>query len=201
MRTVFSEKPHKLTREESRGFSLIEVMIAMVILVVGLTALMALFAKSLSAVQSSQDGQIARQKSREAMESIYAARNDQAISFDQIQNQTNGGIFSDGFKTMYLPGSNGIPGSNSDTTIIDRVILPGKDGIVQTAPNAATPAGDDVFYPLVNFQRQILISPVVNGGAVNLYMRKITVTVRVNAGGANAVDYITTGYISTSQQQ
>jgi prepilin-type N-terminal cleavage/methylation domain-containing protein len=197
MKTDLLEKSQK----RANGFSLIEVMIAVVILVVGLTALMALFAKSLSAVQSSQDGQIARQKSRETMESIYAARNDEAISFDQIQNVSSGGIFTDGFQTMHLPGNNGIPGTSSDTAILDRVILPGKNGIVETAPNAASPTGDDVFYPLVNFQRQILISPVVNGGAVNLYMRKITVTVRVNAGGANAVDYVTTGYISTSQQQ
>jgi prepilin-type N-terminal cleavage/methylation domain-containing protein len=189
------------TRKKFRGFSLIEVMIAIVILVVGLTALMALFAKSLSAVQSSQDGQIARQKAREALESIYAARNDGTLSFDQIQNVSGGGIFTDGFNPMYLPGSNGIPGSSGDTTIPDRVILPGKDGIVQTASNATSPTGDDVFVPLVNFQRQVLISPVSAGGTVNLYMRKITITVRVNAGGANAVDYVTTGYVSSSQQQ
>ncbi len=191
----------KKSQKRTRGFSLIEVMIAVVILVVGLTALMALFARSLIAVQSSQDGQIARQKSRETMESINAARNDESLSFDQIQNEANGGIFSDGFKTMYLPGANGIPGTNSDTTIIDRVILPGKDGVVQTAPGAATPSGDDVFYPLTNFKRQILISPVVTGGAVNLYMRKVTVTIRVNAGGANGADYETTGYISSTQER
>jgi prepilin-type N-terminal cleavage/methylation domain-containing protein len=188
-------------RGKSSGFSLIEVMIAVVILVVGLTALMALFAKSLSAVQSSQDGQIARQKAREALESIYAARNDGTLSFDQVQNVSASGIFSDGFQPMYLAGANGIPGTTSDTTILDRVILPGKDGIVQTAPNATTPTGDDVFVPLVNFQRQILISPVTVGGTVNLYMRKVVVTVRVNAGGANAVDYVTTGYVSSTQQQ
>src|SRR5580765_7731377 len=132
MRTIVPKNSQKLMRRQSSGFSLIEVMIAIVIMVVGLTALMALFAKSLSAVQSSQDAQIARQKSREALESVYAARNDQSISFDQIQNVASGGIFSDGFKTMYLPGSNGIPGTGSDTTILDRVILPGKNGIVET---------------------------------------------------------------------
>lgn len=201
MRIDFPKNSQKLTRGKSTGFSLIEVMIAIVIMVVGLTALMALFAKSLSAVQSSQDAQIARQKSREAMESIYAARNDESLSFDQIANVSTGGIFTDGFQTMYLPGANGIPGTGSDTTILDRVILPGKNGVVETAPNAATPSGDDVFYPLTNFQRQILITPVSNGGTVNLFMRKITVTVRVNAGGANAMDFVTSGYISTSQQQ
>jgi prepilin-type N-terminal cleavage/methylation domain-containing protein len=202
MKLDFSKKSHNPVHAESRGFSLIEVMIAVVIVVVGLTALMALFAKSLSAVQSSQDGQIARQKSREALESIYAARNDNSISFDQVKNVSAGGIFNDNFRTMYLPGGNGIPGTTSDTTIIDRVILPGKNGVVDTTnPNASTPTGDDVFLPLSNFQRQILITPVIVGGQVNLYMRKVTVTVRVNPGGANAMDYVTTGYVSSSQQQ
>jgi prepilin-type N-terminal cleavage/methylation domain-containing protein len=201
MKIDFPKKMQKHAREKSSGFSLIEVMIAIVVLVIGLTALMALFAKSLSAVQSSQDAQIARQKSRETMESIYASRNDQAISFDQIANVTAGGIFNDGFQKMYLPGGNGIPGTASDTTILDRVILPGRNGVVETAPNAATPTGDDVFYPLSNFQRQILITPVITGGAVNLYMRKVTVTIRINAGGANAVDFVTSGYIASSQQQ
>jgi len=189
------------SRKQMRGFSLIEVMIAITILVVGLSALVALFGKALSATQSSQDAQIARQKAREALESIYAARNDGGISFDQVQNVSAGGIFNDGFQTMYLAGSNGIPGTTSDTTILDRVILPGRNGIVETAANATSPAGDDVFYPLQNFQRQILISPVSTGGTVNLYMRKITVTIRVNSGGANSVDFVTNGYISSSQQQ
>ena len=56
MKTDFSNKLR--AREKSSGFSLIEVMIAIVVLVIGLTALMALFAKSLSAVQSSQDARL-----------------------------------------------------------------------------------------------------------------------------------------------
>ena len=108
---------------------------------------MALFAKSLSAVQSSQDAQIARQKSREALESIYAARNDQAISFDQIQNVSAGGIFNDGFKPMYLPGSKRDSGLRQRHHHSGPGNLPGKNGIVETASNAATPTGDDSFIP------------------------------------------------------
>ncbi len=193
----------RLRKVNSRwsGFTLIEVMIAAVILIVGLLSLAALFAKALGAVQFSQEGQIARQKSREALESIYTARNDASITFDQLQNDADGGIFKSGFQTMYLPGSNGIPGTDKDTAILDRVILPGKNGVIETASNAAAPAGDDVFMPLTNFQRQILINNVVDGnGNVNLYMRRITVTIRTNAGGINARDYVTTGYISNTQQ-
>jgi len=186
----------------SDGFTLIEVMVAVVILTIGLLALMALFAKALGAVQLSQESQIAKQKVRETLESVYAARNDQTITFDQIQNQADGGIFNDGFQTMFLPGANGIPGTTQDSNILDRVILPGKNGIMETPPGSATAVGDDILVPLSNYQRQILIAPVKEAdGSINLYMRKITVTVRVNPGSRFSHDYETTGYISTSQQQ
>lgn len=191
---------NKRQRVGCEGFTLIEVIIAIAILSVGLLALMGLFAKALATVQFSEEDLIAKQKSRETLESIYTARNDTSITFNQIQNVSNGGIFKDGFNSLYLPGNNGIPGTSSDTTILDRMILPGKDGIVQTAPNAASPAGDDVFLPLGNFQRQILIGDVVgDDGSVNLYMRKVTVTVRVNSPGRGIRDYVTQGYISSYQ--
>ena len=188
MKTSFRRNLNRRNQERRDGFTLIEVMIAAVILIVGLLALMALFAKALTAVQSSQDSQIARQKARETLESIYAARNDGSISYSDIQNDPNG-IFVAGFQKMYLPGANGIPGTVQDTTTLDRVILPGKDGIVQTASNSATPAGDDVLVPLSNFQRQILITQVKDAAnTVNPFMRKITVTIRINPGGSNAQD-------------
>ena len=70
-------------------------------------------------------------------ESIYAARNDQAISFDQIPNVSAGGIFNDGFQKMYLPGQRD-SGYASDTTILDRVILPGRKGLWRLRPTPHT---------------------------------------------------------------
>ncbi len=202
MKTSLRKMSKRPDQARCDGFTLIEVMIATVILVVGLLALSALFATALGAVSNSQNGQIARQKARETMESIYAARNDGSISFDQIQNISAGGIFKDGFETMYLAGGDGIPGTSNETTTIDRVVLPGKNGIVETAPGAASPVGDDVFVPLSNFQRQISIGTVVGSdGSVNLYMRRLTVTIRVRGLNGQSVDFVTSGYVSTSQQQ
>ena len=192
MKNTFFKTPKRQSAAGCEGFSLIEVLIATVILVIGLLSLTALFATALGAVQSSQDSQIARQKARETLESIYAARNDQTITFSQIANvsATGPGIFNSGFQPMYLAGANGIPGTTSDTTILDRVVLPGKDGIMQTAAGAATPAGDDVFVPLSNFRRQVLITPV------SVFMSKIVVTIRVTAANGNSRDFVTSGYIS-----
>jgi len=196
----FPKLLNKRNHRSGQGFTLIEVMIAIVILGVGLLALMALFGKALAAVRYSDEDQIAKQKAREAMESIYTARNDTSISFNQIQNVSNGGIFKDGFNNLYLAGTNGVPGTSSDTAILDRVILPGKNGIIETAPGSATPAGDDVLVPLTNFQRQILIGNVIgDDGTVNLYMRKVSVTVRITSPGRGTRDYVTEGYISSYQ--
>jgi len=176
----------------SPGFSLIEVMFAIAILGIGLCALMAMFANAVYAVQYSQEDQIAKQKSREAIEAVYSARNDTSLTYDDIQNVKNGGIFKDGFAMLYLPGANGIPGTGQDSTTLDRVILPGPDGKLGTS--------DDVIVSLTNYQRQILITPVFNSdGSVNGDMRKIAVTVRVASPTRGNHDYTVTGFISRFQ--
>ena len=176
-------------KQSRRGFTLIEVMIAMVIMTVGLLAILAVFGQAVSVSQWSQEDQIAKQKAREALESVYAARNDTSLTFASIQNVSNGGIFKDGFQTMYLAGSNGVVGTSSDTATLDRIVYPGADGKMGTA--------DDVIVPLTNYQRQILITSVLNPDAsVNPDMRSIVVTVRVVTPGRGSRDYSTRAYIS-----
>src|SRR3954471_5907397 len=70
-----------LLRSGDEGFTLIEVMIAIVVMSVGLLAVIASFATAISATQSAEEDLIARQKVLEAMESIYTARNAQQIPF------------------------------------------------------------------------------------------------------------------------
>ena len=173
----------------SPGFSLIEVMFAVVILSVGLMALLAVFAQAVSASRFSRDDLTAKQKAREALESVYAARNDASIAFSDIQNIANGGIFNDGFQALYLPGANGIVGTAQDTKTLDSTVLPGPDGKVGT--------GDDITVPLVNCQRQILITNITNAdGSTNPDLRRIAVTVRVTSPGRPQHDYVVTGFIS-----
>jgi len=171
------------------GFSLVEVMFAIAILGIGLCALMAMFGNAVYAMKYAQEDQIAKQKAREAMEAVISARNDTSISFDDLQNVSNGGIFKDGFGSLYLPGSNGLPGTGQDTTTLDRVVLPGPDGQIGTS--------DDVLVPLNNYQRQILISNVYNSdGSLNTDLRKLAVTVRVNSPPRGNHDYTLTAFIS-----
>jgi hypothetical protein len=93
---------------------------------------------------------------------------------------------------LFLAGANGIVGTNTQTGILDRQILPGPDGIVGTA--------DDEIIPLNNLQRQILIQPLVDStGNVSPDVRQITVTVQVTSPGRAARNYTVTGYISRFQ--
>lgn len=179
-------------RLRQRGFSLIETMIALMILVIGLVALAGLFGQSLTFLQSTREDLIAKQKAREALEGVYSARNDATVGFAGIQNAKNKGIFLDGFQPMFLAGPNGIVGTAGQTAVLDRQALPGKDGIMNTA--------DDEFIPLSNFQRQILITPLIDAtGNVSADIRQISVTVQVTSPGRGARNYTVTGYISRFQ--
>ena len=111
MKSRYTGKRRSPQVESCGGFSLLEVIFAIVILAVGILSLAGLFAASAGAVRYAQEDHIAKQKAREAIEGVYSSRNDTSITFDQIQNISNGGIFKDGFQTMYLPGPNGIVGT------------------------------------------------------------------------------------------
>jgi hypothetical protein len=178
-------------RSES-GFGMLEATVASVILVVGLVGLAGLFSQSLTFLQYTREDLIAKQKAREALESVYSARNDATIGFAGIQNVSNGGIFIDGFNPLFLAGANGVVGTTGQTSILDRQILPGPDGVIGTA--------DDEIIPLINMQRQILIQPLIDStGNVSPDVRQITVTVQVTSPGRATRNYTVTGYISRFQ--
>jgi len=179
-------------RSSQNGFGLLEAVIAAVILVVGLVSLAGLFGQSLTFLQYTREDLIAKQKARETLEAVYSARNDATVGFAGIQNVSNGGIFLDGFQPLFLAGANGIVGTQGQSAILDRQVLPGQDGLLGTA--------DDEILPLSNFQRQIQITPLIDAtGNVSPDIRQIGVTVQVTSPGKAARNYTVTGYISRFQ--
>jgi type II secretory pathway pseudopilin PulG len=177
------------------GFSLMEAMVAAVVLATGLLSVLSLFAYSLSNLQLSQEDLIARAKAKEGLESVFSARDSSQITFDQINNKANGGIFLDGFAPLYdPPGADGIVNTDDDSSSagsqLDAIVLPGPDGILGTA--------DDVRQTLSNFQRQITISPVFLTGTttINNNLRLVTVTVRYTVPQFGGRQYQISAYIS-----
>ena len=167
-------------QKAQRGFSLIELMIATVVVAVGLLAMIGLFAKSLAIMQYAQEGIIAKQKAREALEGVYTARDDSSLNFTQIDNFANGGIFKDGFVQMMINTTTGISGTTSDSNTPDFVVIDGQN------------------VNLANYQRQILFSPIpaAGGGGNDPSIKQVTVTVRVFSPGGRTRDYNVTGYVS-----
>ncbi len=164
-------------RTGERGFTMMEVLISMVVLTIGLVSMLAMFSVALAGTNNVQEDMIAKQIAQETLESIFTARNTSQITFLQIQNVANGGIFLDGLQTIKDPGPDGLEGTADD--VVANAACPGpstclqlagKDGVLGTA--------DDVWMPLNNYRRQILITDVfLPSGAIDNTLRQITVNV------------------------
>jgi prepilin-type N-terminal cleavage/methylation domain-containing protein len=172
--------PSKRRSKAQRGFTMIEVMIAVVILSVGILTVVAAFATAVGTTQNAQENLIARQKALEAMESIFTARNTQQITFAQIGNIPNGGIFTSGATPLWSAGNDGLVNTADDVPFAaagvcpagpECVTLPGPDGILGTP--------DDVPMSLANFTREIQITSVLeaDGVTVNPNLKQVTVIV------------------------
>jgi len=194
-------------RSAQDGFTLIEVMIAIVVMAVGLLAVIASFATAVAATQSAEEDLIARQKVLEAMESIYTARNAQQIPFASVANVSNGGIFLDGAQPLLCSGPDGLVGTADDVACKTRagancpgvgaecMVLPGNDGTLGTA--------DDSTMSLGNFQRTIAMNTVLypagspNAGQINPNMMAMTITVSYTKAGLPTRSFVASGLISS----
>lgn len=199
-------KFNKTARSGDQGFTLIEVMIAIVVMSVGILAVIASFATAVAATQSAQEDLIARQKVLEAMESIYTARNSQQLPFAAVANVSNGGIFLDGAQTLKCAGPDGLVNTGDDVNCTTQagatcpdngaecMVLPGNDGILGTA--------DDVTMSLGNFTRTIAITPTTyptgpNAGQVNPNMMAISITITYTKAGIPARSFTANGLITS----
>jgi prepilin-type N-terminal cleavage/methylation domain-containing protein len=168
-----------------RGFTLIETMIAIAVMTIGILSLVAAFAAAVTATQNSQQNLIAREKALQALESVYTARNTQQLTFAQIANISNGGIFTDGPTQLLCAGPDGLVNTSDDVNCPasgpcaagpECVVLPGPDGILGT--------GDDVAMSLAYFTRTIQIKTVLepDGVTPNPNLKQIVVTITYTTG-------------------
>ena len=175
-----------------RGFSLLEVVISMAILTIGLVSLAGVFGLAMASTQESQQDMIAKQLANEAVESIITARNTAQVTWDSIQNTSDGGIFLNGYQQAYKPAGDGIIGTADDVAGGQYVTItePGPDVVYGTA--------DDIFLPLSNYRRQIQIQPVTDAnGNVVATLRAINVSIQYNAPRTRVPKtYVLTSFIS-----
>lgn len=159
------------------GFSLIEVTIAMLVLMTGLLGLAGVMGLAMRHVGGSSATLIAREKAREAVESVHTARDTGTLSWDDIRNAPTG-VFVAGETPLYGAGEDGLVNTADDADAgLEKLTLPGPDGLLGSA--------DDEVVPLTEFRRQIVIGDLMRDGTstVNPSLRQITVTIRYRVQG------------------
>jgi prepilin-type N-terminal cleavage/methylation domain-containing protein len=172
-------------RRQQKGFTLLETMIAMTILSVGVLSLASFFTQGLKSSNQIQIQYIAEEKAQEALESIFTARDTQLLTFAQINNVSQGGVFKDGPQPLWAPGPDGLVGTaDDDSTNPDGIVIgPGPDGILGTA--------DDITIPLNPWMtRTIAITAVNNYTDMVMVTITISYTYQGQAGQVQLVSYI-----------
>jgi len=180
----------------SAGFTLLEVMVAIVVLMVGILGLAAILADGMAYMSMAQDDYIAQEKATEAIESIFTARDMGQATWNTICNVgssvCSGGIFLTGANALCDPGPDGIVGTADDyigsacAVRADAIIVPGSTGAVNIN------AGGGQLLALSNFKRTITITAVA--GIANL--RQIQVTITYSSGRFQGRTYTMTTNIS-----
>jgi prepilin-type N-terminal cleavage/methylation domain-containing protein len=166
-------------RIDERGFTLVEVLMAMAVMVIGLLSLGYGIGVGMEAVQMSTMDTIAREKAREAMEDVFTARDTAAVNFSQICNiPTSGGnpnncLFVNGLTPMYTADSYGLVNTQAAVNqgTLETYQTPGPDGILGTA--------DDVIYNLTAFQRAIQVTSLSSSDGYTI-LAQVTVTIQYN---------------------
>lgn len=153
------------------GFTLIEVMVAIVVLATGVLALVGVFAIGVQKVSTSTPMLIAREKAREAVESVHAARDTGELSWATVNNVANGGVFLGGAQPLKTPGNDGLV-NTADDGAVETMRKPGADGVLNTV--------DDEVVALNDFTREVAITTLAfdASAVINPNLRQVTVNVR-----------------------
>jgi prepilin-type N-terminal cleavage/methylation domain-containing protein len=153
-----------MTREQTdnqSGFTLVEVLMSILILSGGLLALAVAFAPGMAMVNDAHYHQIAKEEASNAVENVFTARDSLILTWNNIRNASNGGIFLDGAQLVRTAGADGLV-NTADDGAVESVTLPG-GGVVS----------------LARFTRQIAITEIAGNGGM---LRQITVTIRYPVG-------------------
>ncbi|HEY2352762.1 MAG TPA: prepilin-type N-terminal cleavage/methylation domain-containing protein [Candidatus Acidoferrum sp.] len=161
-----------------RGFTMIEALISIAVLSFGVLSLAAVYAQGLYYASLTQYDYIAEKKAEQAVEAIFTARDNNTLSWAQIQNTGSGGVFLPGAQPMLQPGIDGLVGTVSDAGSADEFIVIGPN----TAGQIGTSTDQSVdLNPWMT--RTIEVIPVVDTAGNNEpNLRQITVTINYHVG-------------------
>jgi len=151
---------HHRSRRSERGFSLLEMVVAMVILTIGLLAVANAIGYALMASNSGRGITNAKLLVVSAHEQMETLRNTGQLNFDEISNSQVSGSSFRGFPDTFLTVSS----------------VPGNDGIFGTADDISTAPGPDGIYGTTDdIQDQSLI---VKGATRQVLIRSLSPTLK-----------------------
>jgi hypothetical protein len=81
---------------------------------------------------------------------VFSARDAHTLTWAQLRNLSNGGIFLDGMKPLNTAGADGIVNTGDAGEAVETVVFPGPDQVTGT--------GDDKTQSLSGFSREIRIT-------------------------------------------
>jgi type II secretory pathway pseudopilin PulG len=177
---------------QQSGFTMIEALISIVILSFGVLSLAAVYAQGIYFASLTQFDYVAEKKAEQAVEVIFTARDNDTLTWAQIQNTSSGGVFLPGPQPMLQPGTDGLVGTVSDTGSPNEVIVvgPNSGGQIGTTTDKTVDLN-----PWMT--RTIDIAPVLDTAGNNEpNVRSITVTINYHVGKM-ARTYTLISYISS----
>lgn len=162
------------------GTSLVETIVAIGVLTAGALGAAGALSHGMQLMTGSPGDLVATQKAAEAIESVFSARDSHILTWAQIRNVSDGGVFLNGAKQLKLPGVDGLINTGDDGAV-ETVRYPGRDQLEGTY--------DDVVETLDRYTREIRLEELSGD------LRSITVTVTYQSGPATRT-YSLTAYIS-----
>src|SRR6266550_4044296 len=180
---------NKKSRRSEGGFSLLEMVVAMVIVTIGLLGVASAISYALMASNRGRSITNSKMLVVSILEQMETLRDTGQLHFNEISNaQVLGSTFT-GFPSTFQPVST----------------KPGPDGIFGTADDLIN-AGPDLVYGTADdftdntlarpgVTRQILISTLPDNG----YLKKIQVTLRYSPAGGQMTDLVCSGYLNDNE--
>lgn len=176
----------------SKGFSLVETIIALGILTTGVLGAAGVLATGMQKLSSSPADVVVMQKASQAIEAVFSARDSHKLTWAQTRNVvgagSDGGVFLDGVTPLNLPGDDGLVGTADDDDAnagIETTTLPGMDQVLGTT--------DDRIVPLSQYTREIKIRDVADSNGM---LRSIDVTITYQNGPTKR-SYTLSSFISS----
>lgn len=192
---MLNKKQQTIKKKGEKGFTMIEMVIAILILTIALMATAASITFALEFGSISKNISNAKLVIVSSIEEVESLRNSHRLDFKQIENfgnvdNTNSPNPFNGFSTGFQPVSLS-PGEDGVNGTADDLIDPGMDGIFGT--------GDDFTNPALErkgFSRQITITPLTGSNTI----KKVEIRVRYLAASGKFGEIAGVAYLNNESR-